>query len=164
MAELWDASSTIKDTVEDLLGKHHPEIASASFGYAFKDKATVAELEAGIVAMAKKVPPMYKLFSKDNLDFAIVVAKDMWDELETAEQEAHLDSALCSCSVKLQEDGDFKLDAAGNPIYCLRAFDLQGHSEILQRYGIDTFAEVGQRIRAALGKTDDEDGPEDAEE
>jgi hypothetical protein len=164
MSELWDASATIKDTVEDLLGKHHPEIASASFGYVFKDKASAAELEAGIVAMAKKVPPMYKLLSKDDLDFVIVVAKDMWDELEAAEREAHLDSALCSCSVKLQEDGDFKLDAAGNPIYCLRAFDLQGHSEILQRYGIDTFAEVGQRIKAALGKSSDKGDSDNEEE
>ena len=130
----------------------------------FQDKASVAELEAGIVAMAKKVPPLYKLLSKDNLDFVIIIAKDMWDELEGEERNAHLDSALCSCSVKLKEDGDFKLDAAGNPIFCLRAFDLQGHSEVLARYGIDTFAEVGQRIQAALDKSADSDEPEENEE
>jgi hypothetical protein len=162
MSELWDASGTIKDTVKDLLGQHHPEVATASFGYVFKDKAAAAEVEAGIVAVAKKVPPIYKMLSKDDLDFVIIVAKDMYDELDPDEQKAHLDSALCSCSVKLQDDGDFKLDTAGNPIYCLKAFDLQGHSEIIQRYGIDTFAEVGARIKAAMAKAEaEEEEPEE---
>ena len=159
MAELWDASGTVEDTVKDLLGKYHPEVAAASFGYVFKDKAAQAEIEAGIVATAKKVPPIYKLLTKDDLDFVIVIAKDAWDELDTDEREAHLDSALCSCSAKLDEHGDFKVDAAGNPIFCLRAFDLQGHSEVLARYGIDTFAEVGARIKAAMSQAD----PEEAE-
>jgi hypothetical protein len=164
MSELWDASGAVKDTIEDLLGKHHPEVATASFGYVFKDKAAQAEVEAGIVAMAKKVPPIYKLLTKGDLDFIVVIAKDMWDELEPEEQEAHLDSALCSCSAKLDEHGDFKVDAAGNPIYCLRAFDLQGHSEVLARYGIDTFAEVGARIKAAMAKDKDDEGADTVED
>jgi hypothetical protein len=36
---------------------------------------------------------------------------------------------------------------------------------VLARYGIDTFAEVGQRIKAAMNKADDaKDEPEDEEE
>jgi hypothetical protein len=155
MAEVWDAKGAVEDTAKDLLGKYHPEVAAASFGWIFKDKASLAEMEAGIVATAKKVPPVYKLLSKDDLDFVIIISKPLWDELSPAEQVAHLDSALCSCTAKVDEDGEFKVDDAGNPIFCLRQFDLQGHSEVLARYGIDAFAEVGSRIKAALGKTDD---------
>lgn len=158
MSDLWDAKGTVGSTAKDLLGQYHPEVATADFGFVFKDKASTAEMEAGIVCSAKKVSPLYKLYT--GLDFIIMISKPLWDELSPAEQIAHLDSALCSCTAKIDEDGEFKTDDAGNAIYCLRQFDLQGHSEVLARYGIDVFAEVGSRIKSALSKA----GAVDAEE
>ena len=166
MADLpWDAGSEVEDTAKELLGAFHSEVATANFAYLFKAKASTAELEAGIVAQAKKVPPMFKVLT-DDLDFVIMIAKPLWDELSPTERKAQLDSALCSCTAKLNEHGDFKTDEAGNPIFCLKQYDLQGHSEVLARYGIDTFAEVGSRIKSALNKAQDvdEDEPEDGEE
>jgi hypothetical protein len=156
MSDLWDAKGTVEDTAKDLLGQYHPEVAAADFGYVFKDKASTTEIEAGIVCSAKKVSPLYKLYT--GLDFIVMISKPLWDELSPAEQIAHLDSALCSCTAKVDEDGEFKTDDAGEPIFCLRQFDLQGHSEVLARYGIDVFAEVGSRIKSALNKAEALDG------
>lgn len=151
MADFWKVSETIEQQAQDLLARYHPEVVTANFAYIFKDKPSPTELDAGIVAVAKKVSPMYKMLTED-LDFVIVICKAMWDELSPSEQTAHLDSALCSCTARLDDSGDFKVDDAGNPIFALRAYDLQGHSEALMRHGIDTFAEVGLRIKAAFDK------------
>lgn len=149
MADFWMAGQDVIDEANDLIAQYHPEIATATFAIVFKDKATNSEIEAGIVAVAKKVSPMFKLLTKD-LDFIIVLAKNSWDELSMAERTAHLDSALCSCTAKLDESGDFKLDEAGNPIFCLRPFDLQGHSEVIARFGVEAFADVGERLKHAI--------------
>lgn len=156
MGDLWYAKSDVVDIAKELLGEFHPEVATANFAFVFKDKASTAEIESGIVATAKKVSPLYKLLSKDDLDFVVIIAAPLWDELSATEQKAHLDSALCSCSVKIDEDGEFKLDTSGEVIFTIRQYDLQGHSEILSRYGVDVFAEVGSRIKSALAISQDE--------
>ena len=154
MSDFWYAGKEVVKMATELLGQHHPEVATANFGYVFKDKASNTEAEAGIVATAKKVSPLYKMISRDDLDFIVVISADIWSELSLEEQVAHLDSALCSCSVKLNDEGDFKLDDQGNPIFCLRPFDLQGHSEIIARHGIDVFSEVGERLKYAVSKSE----------
>lgn len=154
MADLWYAGKDVINDAKELLGQYHPEVATANFSFVFKDKASTAEIEAGIVATAKKVSPLYKLLSKDDLDFVVVIAKPLWDELSLDEQKAHLDSALCSCSAKIDEDGEFKLDENGNAIFCLRQYDLQGHSEVLARYGVDAFSSVGERLKYAISKSE----------
>jgi hypothetical protein len=106
---------------------------------------------------------LYKVLT-DDLDFVILIAKSLWDDLSPSEQEAHLDSALCSCTAKVDEGGEFKIDDAGNPIFCLRPFDLQGHSEVLARYGVDAFAEVGSRIKSALNKNKKKSEPDEDDE
>lgn len=153
MSDVWKAGQDVEDIAKDLLGQFHPEVSVANFSYVFREKGSNAEVEAGIVCVAKKVPPLYKLLTKDELDFVILIDKMQWDELSPNERRAHLDSALCSCSVKIDEHGEEKLDASGNPIYVLRPYDLQGHSEVLQRYGVDVFAAVGLRIKSALDKS-----------
>lgn len=165
MADVWEAGSDVEDIAKELLGEFHTEVATANFGYAFKEKASVAEMEAGIVAKAKKVSPLMRVFT-DELDFVIEIAKPLWDELSPNERKAQIDSALCSCSAKLDEHGEFKVDVSGNPIYVIKQYDLQGHSEVLARYGVDTFAEVGSRIKSALKKSQEveDDEPEDDDE
>lgn len=161
MADVWEADDNVAEMAKELLGQYHPEVATANFGFAFKEKASPSEVEAGIIAKAKKVSPIMKIFTKDDLDFVVEIAKPLWDELSPRERRAHLDSALCSCTAKLDEHGDFKVDAGGNPTFCLRQYDLQGHSEVLERYGVDVFAEVGSRIKSALARQED---PEQDEE
>lgn len=164
MSDFWYAGKEVVDVAKELLGQHHPEVATANFAYVFKDKASNAEAEAGIIATAKKVSPLYKMLSRDDLDFIIIISADIWSELSLDEQVAHLDSALCSCSVKLNDEGDFKLDDQGNSIFCLRPFDLQGHSEIIARHGIDVFSEVGERLKYAITKSSPDENPESMKE
>lgn len=147
----WAADDSVVNKAKDLLGRYHPDVATANFAICFKDRAGAAEAESGTVAVAKKVSPMYKALT-DDLDFIILIAKPLWDDLSPYEQEAHLDSALCSCTAKIDEDGEFKVDESGNFLFCLRSFDLQGHSEVLARYGVDAFSSVGSRIKSALNK------------
>jgi hypothetical protein len=159
----WVADESVINTAKELLGKYHPDVVTANFSVCMKDRASAAEIESGTVAVAKKVAPMFKVLT-DDLDFVILIAKPLWDDLSPMEQEAHLDSALCSCTAKIDEDGEFKVDEAGNPIFCLRPFDLQGHSEVLARYGVDAFAEVGSRIKSALSKNKKKQEVEDDDE
>ena len=47
MAEFFPAKKDIVGMAEELIGKFHPEIATADIAYLFKDKASAKEIEEG---------------------------------------------------------------------------------------------------------------------
>jgi hypothetical protein len=151
MAEFWAVGKEITDLAGELIGKYHPEIATASFAFLYKDKASASEIESGQVGVAKKVSGMWHTLT-DGKDFVIVITYDLWNELSSVEQTAMLDSALESCVVKKDKDGEDKLDDAGNPEWAIRPHDIVGHSAIIARYGLDVFTKIGECARAAILK------------
>jgi len=148
--EFWVAPSYIKELADELLASYHPEVVTASIAYLMKSEASSSEAESSQVCIAKKVTGLYRILTNE-VDFVILIANDLWSELSPVQQKAALDSALTSCSAKV-EDGEFKLDNGGNPIWVIKPFDIIGHSEVVSRYGIDVLRETGEVIRQALAE------------
>lgn len=159
MSDFWPVGKEITDLAGELIGKYHPEIATANFAFLYKDKASASEIESGQVGVSKKVSGMWHTLTGEK-DFVVVITYDLWNELSTVEQTAMLDSALESCVVKKDKDGEDKLDDDGNPEWALKPHDIVGHSAIIARYGLDVFTKIGECARAAIlkDKVDDLDG------
>jgi hypothetical protein len=147
MSEFWMAEQGIADRAKELIGKHHPEIATAEISYLFKDAASASEIESGQVCIAKKVTGIWKTLTNET-DFVIILASDLWTELSTTQQTAMLDSALTSCTIKVDENGDQKIDKAGNPMWAIRPQDIVAHSSIIQRYGLEVLKDAGDCVRS----------------
>lgn len=163
MADFWAAGSEITDLAQELIGKYHPEIATADFAFLYKDKASAAEVDAGQVGVAKKVSGMWHTLTGGK-DFVIVLTYSLWNDLSNVEQTAMLDMALESCVVKKDKDGEDKLDDDGNPEWAIKPYDIVGHSSIISRYGLDVFTKIGECTRAAMAKDKDDnvsDGADD---
>ena len=158
MSEFWAAGKEITDLAEELIGKYHTEIATASFAFLYKDKAAASEVEAGQVGVAKRVSGMWNTLTEK--DYVIVITYDLWNELSTIEQTAMLDSALESCVVKKDKDGEDKLKEDGSPEWAIKPHDIVGHSAIIARYGLEVFTKMGECVRAAALK-DRIDGAEE---
>jgi hypothetical protein len=146
--DFWTAPEHIKGMAQELIAEFHPEIATANISYMMKSEASGPEIESGQVCVAKKVGGIYKELT-NGVDFVIVIAQSLYMELTTIQQRAMLDSALTTCTAKVI-DGDFKLDANGNPCWLLKPFDVVAHSDIIVRYGIEVLREAGDRIQASL--------------
>jgi hypothetical protein len=151
MSEFWMAGNEVSDLAKELIAKHHSEIATAEICYVYKDKASASEIESGQVGVAKKVSGLWHTLT-DGKDFAVVLTYQLWNELSSVEQTAMLDSALESCIVKKDKDGEDKLDDDGNPEWALKPHDIVGHSAIIARYGLDVFTKIGECARAAILK------------
>ena len=133
MSDFWIADKSIIEEVNELVAEYHPEIAPAKIAVVFKEAASKKEVEAGQVCTAKLIGGIYKTLTNDT-NFVILIAQDLWLELSESQRRAMLDSALESCTVKVV-DGEEVIDAAGNPIYVIRPFDIVAHSSIVERHG-----------------------------
>lgn len=145
----WKAPEEIEQMAEDLISQYHSEIATADIRYWMKDEATAAEAEASQVCVAKKASGLLRAIANE-ADFIVVIAYDLWKEISPAAQSAMLDSALTSCSVKIDDGGDFKLDRTGNPVWNIKPFDIIQHSDIITRHGFDVLRNAGEIIRTAI--------------
>jgi hypothetical protein len=145
----WKAPEEIEEMANDLIAEYHNDIVGADIRYWMKDEASAAEAEASQVCVAKKASGLLRAIAGD-ADFIIVIASDLWTEIGPAAKQAMLDSALTSCSAKLDDAGDFKLDKTGNPAWAVKPFDIIQHSDIITRHGFDVLKDAGNIIRVAL--------------
>ena len=158
MSEFWAAGKEITDLAEELIGKYHTEIATATMVFLYRDKASPAEIESGQVAIVKRVTGVWKTLTEK--DYVFLITYELWNELSTIEQTAMLDSALESCSIKLDKDGNEKLDEEGNFEWVIRPHDIVGHSKTISRYGLEVFTKIGECIKTVSLKDKVEDEEE----
>jgi hypothetical protein len=144
--EFWVAGKEIMELAEELVAKYHSEIATASMIFLYRDKASPAEIESGQVAIVKRVTGVWNTLTEK--DYVILVTYNLWNELSTIEQTAMLDSALESCIVKKDKDGEDKLNDDGSPEWAVKPHDIVGHSSIIARYGLDVFTKIGECVRS----------------
>jgi hypothetical protein len=156
--EFWKAGTEIEDLAKELIANYHSEIATSSICYLYKDKATPSEIEAGQVGVAKRVTGVWNTLTEK--DFLIILTYPLWNDLSSLEQKAMLDMALESCTIKLDKDGNEKVDEGGHFEWAIRPYDIQGHGKVISRYGLEVFNKIGECARAAALKDriDDEDG------
>ncbi len=155
--EFWKAGDEIEDLAKELIANYHPEISTAEICYLYKDKATPSEIEAGQVGVAKRVTGVWNTLTEK--DFLIILTYPLGTDLSSLEQKAMLDMALESCTIKLDKDGNEKVDEEGHFEWAILPYDIQGHGKIISRYGLEIFAKIGECARAAALKDriDDED-------
>lgn len=92
MPKYYEASQEICDIVDELVEDYHPDLAQASIGLMFRDKAPVSKGRTTL-GKAKKVPADMRGFV--GLHFVIWVAADEWQRLTINQKYALLDHELC---------------------------------------------------------------------
>ena len=130
----WEVTDDVKSLVEDLISQYHPEAATAKVFWQFKEKASKSEWESGIVCSVKTVPDSMKEALREPFNFVCIIASDAWLDLSQEQRQMKIDSALCRIAFKVDEDGEQKLDKAGEPMWVVKAPDLMEFSDIVKRY------------------------------
>lgn len=142
----WEVTDDVKSLVEDLISQYHPEAATAKVFWQFKEKASKSEWESGIVCSVKTVPDSMKEALKEPFNFIVTIAANIWNDLSQDQRSMKIDSALCRIGFKLDEDGEQKLDKAGEPIWEVKAPDLVEFSEIVKRYDPNILCGVNEQL------------------
>lgn len=106
-------------------------------------------------------------------DLSLLLNRERWGELSTAQQRAWMDKALCRVVRDEDKHGDPKEDDAGRPLFRLRKAEVEEYTGVVRRHGMYTAqlqdfvtaALKGQkRINQGLGEeelTDDSDSQDD---
>jgi hypothetical protein len=145
MSGFYKADADIEKIARELIAGYHPEVSDANFGYWIKEKTSKSDEERNIVVVAKKVSPLFNAIT--DLDFILTINGDLWVQLSETERKIKVDSALCCCTTKLDENGDEKLTEDGHVIYELRQPDIVEHVKILDRYGLQAVSTIEDKIR-----------------
>jgi hypothetical protein len=127
--EVWKASEDVMATVEDLVAKYHPHLATIvnQIAVVFREKAGKAG-EAVVIGKSKKAPSLLGILGDVDYKFVIEVAADEWTRLADGERVALLDHHLCSCrGVENESTGEMK--------FFLQPPDVAFYREEVERHG-----------------------------
>lgn len=127
MPVIFSEAETVGEIANRILPAAHPHLATARIRYVYRDKAS----KEGGKPLAGKVTKIsgvneYLL----NCDFLIVVAQDMWNEMDAHTREALVDHLLTYC----QGEEDEK-DPGAPMKWSLRKPDVKEFVEVLNRRG-----------------------------
>lgn len=145
MPVIFSDAETVAEVSSRILPSAHPHLATARIRYVFRDKAAK---EGG-----KPIPGKVSRISGVNeyllnVDFLIVVAQDIWNELDGHKRDALVDHLLTYC--KGEED---EKDPGAAMKWSIRRPDVREFTEVLNRRGkwnteLEDFVEAAQRIEA----------------
>lgn len=98
MGDIWKANEEIHETMRELVGKHHPDLALVV------DEILIVFMEKGgkatVPGSASRVSPMMNLVGGTSYKFMIVLPADKWEhEMTSREREILLNHHLFSCRV-----------------------------------------------------------------
>lgn len=98
MGDIWKANEEIHETMRELVGKHHPDLALVV------DEILIVFMEKGgkatVPGSAGRVSPMMNLVGGTSYKFMIVLPADKWEhEMTSREREILLNHHLFSCRV-----------------------------------------------------------------
>lgn len=127
---MYDFAESVKRVSEDLIRKHHSELASARFMYIFRSKSS----KKGGVPVPGKVRKLggWTQFALE-ADFMMEIGLDMWNNMQANRREALIDHLLSHCIGEEDEQtGDMK--------WKIRPPDVQEFPEVAERHGAWTDA------------------------
>ena len=98
MGDIWKANEEIHETMRELVGKYHPDLALVV------DEILIVFTEKGgkvtVPGSASRVSPMMNLVGGTSYKFMIVLPADKWEhEMTSREREILLNHHLFSCRV-----------------------------------------------------------------
>lgn len=121
MANYTEVTPDVIGIASEIISHFHPDLIDAKIGFIFQEEAG-KKLGKIILGNASKVTDKQRVVGLD-LDFIIVIARDMWQELESRQKKALIDHELCHC--------DFSLGYAK-----MRGHDIEEFTCIVERYGL----------------------------
>lgn len=159
MGTVYKADATIMATVEDLIAKFHPHLATISkqIAVTFKEKATEV---GGVKILGKvgKAPTLLGVLGEIDYKFVIELPQDEWLRLTDQERVALLDHYLCGC-------GAIENEKTGEMRYFKRPPHVVFYREEVERHGFwrngSKKAPDANLIEELFGKADDEEEEED---
>jgi len=103
------AKDEIVDTMKDLVGKYHPDLAPVvdEIAIVFKDKSSTVD-DKVVAGKTAKASPLLSTISNKDWKFVITLGADVWGEMDSKSQIALIDHHLCACGVKEDKDGNLK--------------------------------------------------------
>lgn len=123
MASIWKAAEDIKERVDKLIAHRHPDLALVSdeICVVFKEKAGKSGGQV-VYGKAFKCSDYMNVIGGTNYSYIIELGADTWvQDLDTTQQEALLDSILCSMKVEEDEkSGEIRLGVIKPDIQAFR--------------------------------------------
>lgn len=130
---LYDFHESSKTISEDLIPKHHPELASARILYMCRSKS-VKHGNVPVPGTVKKAGPIEVELSRDRFDdeggahFVMMVALDVWNPMNPKQRIALIDHLLTRCvGIEDEKTGEIK--------FSVRQPQVQEFPEIAERHG-----------------------------
>lgn len=68
-------------------------------------------------------------------DFLLILDREWWTEASEREREALIFHELCHCMIGLDRDGEKRFDDEGNPVWAIKAHDVEEFNSVARRYG-----------------------------
>ncbi len=68
-------------------------------------------------------------------DFLLILDAEWWGEASDREREALIFHELCHCMIALDRDGEKRFTDEGDPVWAIRAHDLEEFNAVARRYG-----------------------------
>jgi len=127
--DVWKAPADVMATVEDLIAKYHPHLATivGQIAILFREKAGKAG-DLVVFGKSKKAPAVLGVLGEIDYKFIIEIAADEWQGLTDGEKVALLDHHLCACrGTEDEQTGDMK--------FFLQPADVAFYREEVERHG-----------------------------
>jgi hypothetical protein len=155
MPQVYVIAEAVENLANSLIGTHHPELATASIKYVFKEKAGSKGGKV-LLGSVKKMSDLMKFLIE--ADFLMEIPLDVWNEMDAAKRTALVDHLLERCTGEEDEQ-------TSSMKWKTREPDVHEFSSILRRHGawtedLSNFASVA----ATLDLSFMTDGIEDTEE
>ncbi len=146
MSQVWSDAESVESLAEGLISSHHPELATATFRYIFKEKAS-SKGGKKIYGSVKKMSEEGKFLTAGNPDFVVIVALECWNELDSNKRLALVDHLLERCTGEEDDKGEMK--------WSTRDPDVHEFASILSRHGtwtesLENFASVAASLDSAI--------------
>jgi len=128
-SSVWKAGDDVIKTMKDLVAKYHPLLAPVvdEIAVLFREKGS--EVDGKVIAgKTSKAPAILGVLSETHWKFIILLAADVWQELDPKHQTALLDHHLCACGATEDEQ-------TGETKTYVRPPDVAFFKEELERHG-----------------------------
>lgn len=117
---------------QDLIAEVHKHLTEATILYLFTSSKRKRH-DKVILGTAQKISALQRYLSGANCDpecdFIILISKNEWQTLNPAQRKALVDHELCHCVCK-------QYDEDGEPVWGLRAHDIEEFKDIIERHGL----------------------------
>ncbi len=138
---LFDDHEASAELSKQLIVRYHPNLSSATFRFLCRNKASLRAKEK-VPGYVKKASPMDKHLCGGECDFIMVIALDVWNDLNERARTALIDHLLMRCNA--EED-----PKTGEMKYSVRAPQVQEFPEIALRHGRwnEALEELGNSLK-----------------